>query len=194
VTDFTVLEDGLLAETEIHNLATWYSRFSPTKQSLTFEAHLLFLRAYLSLVSMPGPAASMGLSRSRYNVLRILYQAEGKRMRMSDIGEGLNVTPTNITKLIDSLVSDGLARRVTHERDKRMTWAELTEAGCKVFEDLMPRVMEYTERLWQDFSEDEKRVLVHLLAKLRMSLVAQPSEVTISKFAGEARALKDLAG
>src|SRR5690554_6282499 len=109
MTEFVVQEDGLITEKSIHDLANWYAQFTPRGSGLTFEAHLLLLRTYNLLTNTVGPSAAAGLSRSRYNVLRILYLAEGHRLRMSDIGEGLNVSPTNITKLIDSLVNDGLA-------------------------------------------------------------------------------------
>lgn len=174
--EFITLEDGTLTEKSIHELAEWYGKQSPQAQALTYEAHLMFLRAHLALTSIEGPSARAGLTRARYNVLRALYRAEGHRLLMNEIGQGLSVSPTNITKLIDGLVSDDLVRRVNHPHDKRMTWAELTPKGVKMFEELQPQVRQHTERLWSALNDDEKRQLVHLLAKVRQSLMQWDSK------------------
>src|SRR5690606_15830545 len=112
-----------------------------------------------------------GLSRARYNVLRLLYRAPNNRMLMGDFAEEMNVSPTNITKLMDTLVADGLVVRVTHEVDKRKTWAEITEAGKKLVETALPSVAQHVDGLWAGLDEEEKRALIHLLTKMRMSAV-----------------------
>jgi MarR family 2-MHQ and catechol resistance regulon transcriptional repressor len=168
--NFITKDDGLLTEESIHELATWYSRQSPKGQAATYEAHLMFLRAHNAVTSQEGPSARAGLTRARYNVLRILYKAEGRRLLMNEIGQGLHVSPTNITKLIDGLVDDDMVQRVNHPHDKRMTWAELTPRGIKMFEELLPQVRKHTARLWSGLSEDEQRQLSHLLAKVLRSL------------------------
>ena len=166
-----VLQDGRLTEKSIHELAQWYGQQAPNgANSLSYEAHLMFMRTYIALTAQEGPSARAGLTRARYNVLRILYRSEGKRLLMNEIGQGLSVSPTNITKLIDGLVEDDLVQRVNHPHDKRMTWAELTEKGIALFEQLLPQVREFTERLWSGLDDEEKRTLVHLLAKVRKSL------------------------
>ena len=59
----------------------------------------------------------------------------------------MNVSPTNITKLMDTLVADGLVTRVTHEIDKRKTWAEITPAGLEMVENALPNVADHVEGL-----------------------------------------------
>ena len=89
----------------------------------------MVLRTYVTLVSAPPIPGAPGLSRAKYNLLRMLYQAEDNRVLIGDFAEGLNVSPTNISKLVDSLVAEGFVRRAPHEVDRRKTWAELTEEG-----------------------------------------------------------------
>jgi len=130
------------------------------------------LRAYVTLVSRPPISGAPGLSRAKYNLLRMLYQTDGNRLLIGDFAEGLNVSPTNISKLVDSLVDDGLVRRAVHEVDKRKTWAELTEAGERVMEAALPSVGRTVEETWAGLDDEEKRVLAHLLAKMRMHALA----------------------
>jgi DNA-binding MarR family transcriptional regulator len=176
--DFHVGEDGLLEERTTHDLAEWYSQFPQSRDPLNYEAHVMVFRAFIALTGM---SSGSGVSRARYNVLRILYQAEGRRMQMTDIGVGLHVSPTNVTKMVDGLTKDGLVRRVRHPEDKRKTWAELTELGAQTFEYAMPKVMALTDSIWSEISRDEKRTLIHVLSKLRMVIATKDAELPIGR-------------
>ncbi len=180
--EFLIGEDGFMTEKSIHDLAHWYSERAPDPDCLTFEVHLMLMRAYATLAIGSQFEIRGGLSRARYNVLRILYQNPEHRLLMSEIVEGLRVSPTNITKLVDGLVTDGLVRRVGHSEDKRKTWAELTNKGQQVVELAIPGVAAHTGRLWGGLNHQEKHLLIHLLAKLRMHNATDDASASISKF------------
>jgi DNA-binding MarR family transcriptional regulator len=174
------IDDGWVVESSVHQLAEWYNENCPETSRATFEAHLMVLRAYVTLLSGSPIDMSAGLSRARYNVLRLLYQAPDKRLLMGDFAEGMNVSPTNISKLVDSLVADGLVRRKAHEVDKRKTWASLTEEGEGLVKACLPAVSTPVNDLWSSLDEDEKKVLAHLLSKLRMNALAGKGSKTLS--------------
>ncbi|HLF76352.1 MAG TPA: MarR family transcriptional regulator [Dehalococcoidia bacterium] len=179
MTDFTIGEDGFWVERSIHDLAAWYCQFDEAGNSLNYEAHVMLLRAYVSLVAL---TSGSGIPRARYNVLRILYQQPDRRLQMTDISVGLNVSATNITKVVHGLERDGLVRRVPHHEDKRRTWTEITKTGEAEFLRALPRVVQHTDEIWDNFSDDEKRILVHVLAKLRMLLQARDAEDALREF------------
>jgi DNA-binding MarR family transcriptional regulator len=77
-----------------------------------------------------------------------------------------------VTRLVDTLADDGYVERTGHDTDKRKTWATLTEAGVALFEAEWPLMAALVQDLWQGFRETEKRLLVHLLAKLRLNLLS----------------------
>jgi DNA-binding MarR family transcriptional regulator len=166
--DFTV-EDGWLKEASVRDLAEWYNAQCPETDTLAFEAHLMVLRAHVSLHDGSPLDGAAGLSRARYNILRMLYQAPDRRLLMSEIVKGMNVSPTNITKLVDSLAADGFVTRSGHEFDKRRTWALLTDDGALLVELALPRVSNHVTRLWSCLEPEELSILVHLLAKMRMN-------------------------
>jgi DNA-binding MarR family transcriptional regulator len=153
----------------VRDLAAWYHEKCPETDALTFEVHLMVLRAYVSLYSDSPLEHVAGLSRPRYNILRMLYQEPDRRLLMSDFAEGMNVSPTNITKLVDSLMADGLVTRIGHDVDKRRRWAELTPKGARLVEDTLPHVSEHVGGLWSCLEPAERRVLIHLLAKMRLN-------------------------
>ena len=171
MSDGFMIDDGWMTDSSIHDLAAWYHEHCPDTTQMTFEAHLMIIRTYANLLPGTPLDVSAGLSRARFNVLRLLFRAPNHRMLMGDFAEEMNVSPTNITKLMDTLVADGLVTRVTHEIDKRKTWAEITDAGIGLVESALPSVADHVEGLWAGLDEDEKRALIHLLAKMRMHAV-----------------------
>jgi len=190
---FTVL-DGRLAERSVRELATWYNKRCPQTPALTFETHLMILRAYVTLVTDSPLETIAGLSRARYNILRMLYQQEDRRLYMSDFAHRLQVSPTNITKLVDGLVADGFVARGGDSVDKRKRWAQLTPKGVQVVEKALPAVAEHVNSLLSCLTEEEKQVLVHLLAKLRLNWLSHASPEVAEQLleppaAGEARGL-----
>jgi DNA-binding MarR family transcriptional regulator len=180
--EFLVQDDGLMTERSVRDLAQWYNERSPETDELSFEVHLSLMRTAALLAVGSQFEIRGGLSRARYNVLRILHQSPDERLTMSDIVEGLNVSPTNITKLVDGLVGDGLVRRVGHSQDKRKTWAELTDAGRQVVERAIPGVSAHTGWLWAGLNDEEKRVLIHLLAKMRLHAATDEATNLVTKF------------
>ena len=173
--EFTI-RDSWLTETSVRDLAAWYHEQCPDTDALTFEAHLMVLRAYVALATDTPLEKVAGLSRPRYNILRMLYQEPDRRLLMSDFAEGMNVSPTNITKLVDTLVADGLVTRLGHDVDKRRRWAELTPKGAQLVEDTLHPVAQHVSGLWECLEPSEQRVLVHLLAKLRLHWMSVSAE------------------
>ena len=75
-----------------------------------------------------------GLSVSAYEVLMFLAEAPEPRLRMSEIADQVLLSRSGLTRLIDRLVDLGYVARSAVEGDARGAYAELTDAGAKVFE------------------------------------------------------------
>jgi DNA-binding MarR family transcriptional regulator len=74
-----------------------------------------------------------GLSVSSYEVLMFLAEAPGRRLRMSAIAEGVLLSRSGLTRLVDRLVAQGYVTRCAADRDGRGSFAELTDAGLDKF-------------------------------------------------------------
>lgn len=70
-----------------------------------------------------------GLSLFEYSALLQLAEAEGRRMRMSDLALGIVLTRSGVTRLVDRLERDGLVERSQCADDGRGSEARLTERG-----------------------------------------------------------------
>jgi DNA-binding MarR family transcriptional regulator len=172
---FEVGEDGLLSETPVTELASWYAEYCPRTRELAFEAQFMLMRTYMSLKLDSPFELRGGITRARYNVLRILAQAPDDRMLMTEIVTRMNVSPTNITKLVDVLVEDDYVQRVPDPADKRKFWVELLPKGRQTFEEIIPDVGDHVAAFWNGITEQEMRTLVHLLARIRLNALTSES-------------------
>jgi DNA-binding MarR family transcriptional regulator len=92
---------------------------------------------------------------------------------MSQLSQLLQVALANITKLIDGLVASGFVERIEDAHDKRKTWARLTGPGSEYAAELIPEAAKKIEKNWSALTISEKRMLVHLLTKVRLHLQIQ---------------------
>lgn len=75
--------------------------------------------------------ADAGMSLPEYSALLQLAEAPGRRLRMSQLAEGIFLTRSGVTRLIDRLVTDGLVTRRQCSSDGRGAEAVLTRAGLE---------------------------------------------------------------
>ncbi len=95
------------------------------------QAWRSLLRAHSSLMARLDAEleASQGMALADYGVLVTLAEAEGGRMRMSELADRLLLSPSGLTRRLDGLVASGLVERVRCGSDRRGAYAALTAAG-----------------------------------------------------------------
>jgi DNA-binding MarR family transcriptional regulator len=82
--------------------------------------------------------AEQGMGLGEYEVLLLLMQADGRRLRMSELAEKLVLSRSGVTRLVDRLAADGLVERGSCDTDRRGAWAILTDAGHGRLRDASP--------------------------------------------------------
>jgi DNA-binding MarR family transcriptional regulator len=75
-----------------------------------------------------------GLSLSSYEVLLFLADAPDGRLRMSELAEGVLLSRSGLTRLVDRMERDGLLRRERCEDDARGYHAIITDEGRELFQ------------------------------------------------------------
>lgn len=73
--------------------------------------------------------ATQKLSVADYGVLVELSEAEGGRMRMSELAERALFSPSGLTRRLDALVEAGWVERVRCPTDRRGAFAVITRSG-----------------------------------------------------------------
>ena len=126
----------------------------------------LRITARLSRQLMDRWAERHGLSEGRLHVLFTLASAPDHRLQLHELADQLDVTPRNITGLIDHLERDGLVERVDDPADRRLTYAQLTVAGGKRIGGLRAQGLEWQLKLATGLSVEELEQLRHACLRL----------------------------
>ena len=74
------------------------------------------------------------LPLSSYEVLLFLADAPDGRLRMSELADGVLLSRSGLTRLVDRMERDGLLRRERCEDDARGYYAIITDAGRELFQ------------------------------------------------------------
>ena len=114
--------------------------------------------------------ARHGLSLRDYDVLVQLYFAPGRRMRRIDIARTVILSPSGITRLLDGLERAGWVAKEHCASDARVTYAALTDAGTRKFEEARTTHLADIEELFGSrFTEEEGAQLAELLGRLPLA-------------------------
>jgi DNA-binding MarR family transcriptional regulator len=100
--------------------------------------------------------ATHGLPLTSYEVLINLQAAPGRRRRMAELADGVLLSRSGTTRLVDRLERDGLLVRDTCDSDGRGCFAVLTDHGEEVLSLARATHLEgVRERFLRHFSADE---------------------------------------
>ena len=112
--------------------------------------------------------AEQGISYIQYVILTWLR--DGIVVNPKDICVQFRHDSGALTRVIDQLAERGLLERARRDRDRRKVELQLTEAGRKTVERLVPLVVEKLNLALADFSSEEVKDLFRLLVKLNTRL------------------------
>lgn len=109
---------------------------------------------------------SCGLSESSYNVLRILRSA-GRDGRTCGQIQAHMVVRSDVTRLVDRLVGEGLVERARDEHDRRVVVCRITRQGRALVDRLDEPIAALHEAQLGHMSDSELKALSRLLERAR---------------------------
>jgi DNA-binding MarR family transcriptional regulator len=181
---FLVSDDGRVGEKSVRETIGRLQELFPDLDAAAWEAQIMMERTHRLLANLRDSHwTAYGLTGRRFILLRLLYAAAHRKLRMSEIATHMNLAPNNVTQLVDGLERDGYVRREVGGKDKRIVQAALTEQGEELFAQVFPETARRVSSTWKDLSESDKRLLSHLLARLRMHLLTSDAHLQEIDFA-----------
>ena len=93
--------------------------------------------------------AEAGLSLAWYDVLLELNGAEGRRLRMTDLGDRVVLSRTRVSRIVDEMEQAGLVAREVNDDDRRSAFAVMTAEGRRVFLRAAPQ---YVDAIHDEFA------------------------------------------
>jgi DNA-binding MarR family transcriptional regulator len=101
-----------------------------------------------------------GLPLSSYEVLLFLADSPKGQMRMSELADGVLLSRSGLTRLVDRMQREGLLRRERCEDDARGWFAAITPKGRDLFTRARKTHLDgVRERFLAHFTRDELRSL-----------------------------------
>ena len=143
-----------------------------TAERIDLEAWTRFLRAHAAVTRQLNAEllAEHGLTINDYEVLLFLARAPERKLRRVDLAERVLLTASGITRLLEGLERDGYVRRAACDFDRRVTYAQLTDAGLAKLRAASQTHREGISRVFASrFSEEELRTLARLLDRLPLA-------------------------
>lgn len=108
-----------------------------------------------------------GISRTQYNVLRMLRGAGPDGLCRNEIRDRLITRMPDVSRLLDRMEDAGLVVRVRSSEDRRLVNTQLTEQGRELVDALSGEVAREHERQLGHLSESQLRTLIDLLGAAR---------------------------
>lgn len=147
----------------------WLTDCEQAAWRASLHAHMLLLR------QIDLDLRADGLSRHDYEILVVLSEAPGRRMRMTELAEATSQTRSRLSHQISRMQARGLVRREEYEGDKRGMIAVLTQTGIDTIVKVAPRHVEsarrhFIDRLTPEQLEDIRVIfepIVDYLRKIR---------------------------
>jgi len=104
------------------------------------------------------------LTRSQYNVLRILRGVHPEGHPRCEIAQRMIERAPDVTRLVDRLQAQGLVRRNRGGRDQRQAITRITPKGLKLLESIHPEIEQAGASLLAKLSDKECHELSRICA------------------------------
>ncbi len=125
------------------------------------EREMAAWRAYIETTgdlsaALERDLAVHGLTLGDYQVLVYLSEADGDSMRMCDLADVLQLSPSGLTRRLDGLVTSGHVTRRPSDSDGRVMMAVLTDEGRSMLTRTAPHHVASVRRHIFDHLTDEQ--------------------------------------
>ncbi|MCE1247088.1 MAG: MarR family transcriptional regulator [Firmicutes bacterium] len=110
---------------------------------------------------------NLSINKTQENVLMAILKTP--RNNMTDLSVQVGIEKSSLTRVIDSLIEEGLVMRTHRLSDRRTINCVLTEKGMDVANRIDVIMREHLESKFSDLSEEEKdKLFTHLSEAVEM--------------------------
>lgn len=112
--------------------------------------------------------STYGLNPTEFAVMELLYHKGDQPLQQ--IGGKILLASGSITYVVDKLEEKGYLRRVACPTDRRVTFAQITEDGKKLIENIFPNHEQKIHELMSELTSEEKDTAIELIKRLGLSV------------------------
>ncbi|MGM9923474.1 MAG: MarR family winged helix-turn-helix transcriptional regulator [Bacillus sp. (in: firmicutes)] len=135
---------------------------------LALKALVVLMRASQSVQDIvKQDMGKYGVNPTEFAVLELLYHKGDQPIQ--HIGKKILLASSSITYVVDKLEGKGYVQRVACPKDRRVTYASITDEGKAFIEEAFPQHEQTIETIFKDLSDDELETVIALLKKIGLS-------------------------
>lgn len=157
-------------------IGRYFEQYPSAPRSALIATRLIFFVAQRLEQYSDAALAPYGLERRQYLLMTVLASKDraNRVITPSELGEILDATRTQITRLLDGLETRGLIQRSHVLKDRRSFAVDLTHSGETLFRQATPAVHRAHERLWEELGADATAQTIEHLRQLYRHLGGEP--------------------
>jgi DNA-binding MarR family transcriptional regulator len=116
--------------------------------------------------------SATGLAPARISALSVLVF--GGAMSLNQLAQAEQVRPPTMSRIVDALESDGLARRTVNPEDRRAVVIEATERGTAILWRGRKRRVKFLARHLSRLSEEERKKIGDAIIAIHKAMPRHP--------------------
>ena len=109
-------------------------------------------------------AEQFGVNVAEWRILTVL--AEHDQLQARDVGRLIKMDKVKVSRAVASLTERKLLLRTPSKADGRASDLRLSASGRRLYEQIVPRALQWEDSLVEPLSENELHTLFNLLDKL----------------------------
>ena len=131
-----------------------------------------YIETYSDLIAaIEHDLAEQDLTLGDYQVFVYLSEAPNRSMRMCDLADRLQLSPSGLTRRLDGLVKAGFVTREPSIDDRRVMLATLTPAGFAALEKAAPgHVASVRRHIFDHLDSDQVDALASIFQSIKAGL------------------------
>lgn len=102
--------------------------------------------------------------------VELLFSIKHGRRTIGDLADNFSITPSAISQMVTQLEDKSLVRRVPDQKDRRITYVELSSATKDHFTKMRKAILKRLDDRFSDISEREMDQFNNLLEKITKRL------------------------
>jgi|SRR5690625_573374 len=135
------------------------------EEEISLKLFIVLTRALASVRSrVEENIKSFGLNPTEFAVLELIYHKGDQPIQK--IGEKVLIASSSITYVVDKLETKNLLKRKPCPKDRRITYATVTEKGVNVMDDIFPKHTAAIHEILGGLNDSEKEMMIEQLKKL----------------------------
>lgn len=111
---------------------------------------------------------AFGITHVQFNILKVLEHKDPVALSVGELKKGILFTNSDITRLLDRLVTKNLIERNICTENRRQIDVSITKSGLDLLKQISPSLLQLTDSFCANlFSEDEAKQISNNMKNIR---------------------------